>query len=68
MKLWDDKTVHELVKSALVLDGGSAVMLAKNAGPANATEAARRRLGGEVDFSHLSNGYPIYRKAVAVGA
>lgn len=64
MKLWDEGTVHELVKSALVMREGSMVMLAKNAGPANASEAARRRLGGEVEFSHLSNGYPVYKKEV----
>lgn len=49
--------------SALVFDGGSAIMLAPNMSPANCAQAAREILGTAVEFSHLSAGYPIYRQA-----
>lgn len=50
----------------LIFDGGNAVMFAKDTSPANALQAAREVLShyrgiDAIRFSHLSNGYPVYR-------
>ena len=48
--------------SALVFDGGDAVLFAPNTGPANGLLAARELLGERASFSHLKNGYPVYAR------
>lgn len=61
MRLWDRERVDYLKATALVRSDW--VMLAKDSSPADSLQAAIELLSPDpVEFSHLSNGYPIYRK------
>lgn len=60
------KGVDEALRTMLIFDGGNAVMFAKGTTPANGLQAARETLSHyrgatAIKFSHLKNGYPVYR-------
>lgn len=52
--------VTEVRNVSLILHGGRMVTMPKYCPPSLATEAARMALGGDVHFSHMSHGYPVY--------
>lgn len=54
--------VAEIMPKVLLLDNDRAVMLPKDTAPALASSVARCVFNGApAEFSHLKNGYPIYR-------
>lgn len=59
--LWKREGVDAAKATALTFDDGAAVMVAKGTGPADGLQAAREILGDDAGFSHLHNGYPVYR-------
>lgn len=65
MTIYDEAKVQDLIKDAYVMGSpsiyGQTLMLSKDSSPADSLEAAQRLLGPDVYFSHLSNGYPVYK-------
>lgn len=59
----DEKTVRREANRSLVFEGGTAVAVAMDHGPATAGAAARTKLGGPVTFMGTNSlGHAVYRK------
>lgn len=59
----DEKTVRREANRSLVFEGGTAVAVAMDHGPATAGAAAREKLGAPVEFAGLNSlGHAVYRK------
>ena len=54
--------VADALPKVLFIDNGHAVMVPAGLPPAMAGSVARCAFGAPADFSHLSNGYPVYTR------